>query len=168
MSVIGLSWIFSLQVLFASVALPNNGSHSYPVSIHDIQVLDGDWEGQLKYLDYSSEKTYEIPVKSRIEAGKSRTVKMAISYPDEPHANSREKLKLSKDGLSINGHDIIFHQLDGSTRTIGTVYEGKDNKETALIKETYVFNQNQLTITKEVQFLGSSEWIFRNAYELKR
>jgi len=64
---------------------------------------------------------------------------------------------------------ILFTTIakDG-TVTILTEYKGKDDNKPATMYKSYVFNEAEVTVTKEVQFEGTSKRFVRNRYSYKR
>ena len=75
------------------------------------------------------------------------------------------KIKLSADGRQLNKKDVrsIQRLPDGEVQII-TEYQGRDNKQKALIRNIYLLEEKRFVMSKEVQFGNSDEWITRNEY----
>lgn len=136
----------------------------------DIAMVIGSWVGQLTYLDYQTNEPFSMPANVKITQGKdSRTLLVAMEYPNEPQANNSAKIKINKDGSEIDGYSVMSRTKDeaGNITVIGEK-SGKDDNKKALIRMTYVFGNALFSMSKSVQFEGSDEWILRNTYEYKR
>ena len=80
---------------------------SQEVQPDQIQDCVGNWEGTLTYLDYSSGNPFSMPANIKIEKGKNdRELLLFNEYPNEPKANNKGKMTLSKDGTKLNGKTI--------------------------------------------------------------
>ncbi|MGB5331853.1 MAG: hypothetical protein WBM80_09280 [Woeseiaceae bacterium] len=139
-------------------------------SLEDFRVAAGSgWKGHLSYLDYSSEALSEIPVEIQIDEPGGRTLVYSIRYPGEMQYNSRETIKLSRDGRRLNGGLIIARtRNDNGGLTLVTTYQGKDNNRRADIRVTYAIGSTAFSISKEVRFEGESDYFLRNQYSLVR
>ncbi len=142
------------------------------IEISDIQNLLGSWTGSLTYIDYNSNNPYSMPCALAIKSTrKNRKLSLAYTYPKEPEANSRAKLKISKNRFKINGKKIIARSTlsDGTTQII-TSYSSKDgnDRKKAVIRNSYIIGSETLIIRKEVQFEGTEAWFKRNEYNFKR
>lgn len=139
-------------------------------SLEDFRVAAGSgWKGHLSYLDYSSEALSEIPVEIQVDEPSGRTLVYSIRYPGEMQHNSREKIKLSRDGRRLNGGLIIARtRNDNGGLTLVTTYQGKDNNRRADIRVTYAIGSAAFSISKEVRFEGESDYFLRNRYSLVR
>ncbi len=89
------------------------------VNSKDLQRLTGaQWKGTLTYLDYRSNKKVSIPSHLTV----TRSVKGKFSwvfdyqYPDEPKANSRDIVRISKDGRVIDGENVIERTVSAETQ----------------------------------------------------
>lgn len=136
----------------------------------DFKELLGDWTGTLTYIDYSSGKPYTMPANLTVEKGKNEyELVLFNNYPNEPKANDKDKLVLSKDGKQLNKKDVKSKEdlADGRVQ-ITIEYRGKDNKKKALIRSVYVLGESQFSIRKEVQFENSKLWKKRNEFKYKR
>lgn len=136
----------------------------------DLSLISGNWTGTLTYIDYGTNKPYTMPATVTVEPRKNEyEVQLLINYPKEPNANSKEKIKLSKDGSLLNKHRIVSRKLITNNEIeIITEYQGKDNNEKALIRTIYVFGQKRFIIRKEVKFADTANWLKRNEYNFIR
>jgi len=159
--------VFSFGILAAQ---ENSTEQEYSVTKQDIDKLIGGWTGMLTYVDYSSKKQYSMPCNLKIN-GNERKLKLSYSYPNEPNANSKGKIKVSKDGSTINKKKIVSKTVDSANNVeIKVEHLGKDGNEgkNALIRETYKIGMEYFVIRKEVKFEGTSNWMIRNEYDFKR
>lgn len=140
------------------------------VTPDDLKILLGDWTGTLTYIDYSSNKPFTMPANLRVEQGKNENqLLLFINYPNEPHANSKDKIMISKDGSQLNKIDIKSKErLESGQVRITTEYRAKDNNKEALIRNVYILRKEQFIIRKEVRFEDLNEWLKRNEYNYKR
>lgn len=140
------------------------------VTTDDLKTLLGEWTGTLTYIDYSSNKPFTMPANLIVKQGKNNhQLLLNINYPKEPNANSKDKIKISKDGTQLNKLDIISKQdLANGQIQITTQYTGKDNGKKALIKNIYIIGTSDFIIRKEVKFENSEDWLMRNEYKYSR
>ncbi len=152
-------------LLFTSISFGQN-----TVQPEILEHTIGEWKGSLTYLDYQTNEPYTMPVNLRIENGKNRyQFKLFLEFPDEPSANSTDKIKLSKDGTKINKTDVISNKkISEEEFEIITEYSGNDNNEKAKIRVIYTIGKTELNIRKEVKFENTEKWILRNEYNYKR
>ena len=142
------------------------------VKTKDLQILTGaNWTGSLSYLDYRKNKLVSIP--SNLIVTQSATDKSSwifeYQYPDEPKANSKEIVTLSKDGKILNGGRVTEKtKLTGDRLKIVTEKEGPDNDKNALFRFTYLLDKTTFSIKKEVKYEEATEFFVRNEYTWKR
>jgi hypothetical protein len=134
----------------------------------DFQKVIGSWQGTLTYLDYSSNKTVRIPATIDIQQlGRKPRFTFANSFPKEPHVKWIDTLIISSDSLMIGDEKILSREVvsDGTTRiqTEMKGVDGNDNKP-ALFRFTYILGYDVFAKRKEVQFVGTNEWIERHEY----
>lgn len=136
----------------------------------DLNVISGEWKGTLTYLDYSTNKAFKMPANVTVEEGKNEyQVLILINYTEEPNANSKEKIKISKDGLQVNKTAVKSRQILASKEVqITTEYLGKDNNKNALIRNVYILGPERFITRKEVKFDESGDWLMRNEYNFVR
>ena len=138
----------------------------------DLQILTGaQWSGTLTYLDYRSKKKVSIPANLTVKpngADKWSWV-FEYEYPDEPKANSKEIVQLSKDGRSLNGEVVLERtSLPDDTVKFVTEKKGEDNNRPASIRYTYSLNAKSFSIKKEVRYADEDQFFERNGFDWKR
>ncbi|WP_297692239.1 hypothetical protein [uncultured Eudoraea sp.] len=138
------------------------------VTISDFENLNNtQWSGSLMYINYGDGK--EVTLRSKmqilIEGNKILT---NIQYPDEPKANSRESIKIKKNGTYLDNEEIIEKKLEMGTMKLVTRYRGKDNNKLAVIYKTYNISENEYTVEKKVDYLNTEQKTLRNRYRYKR
>lgn len=142
------------------------------VRTKDLQTLTGaKWAGSLSYLDYRKNQKVSIPstltVTQSVEDKSSWMFE--YQYPDEPKANSKEIVTLSKDGKFINAEMVIERtNLPGDVLKIVTEKNGSDNDKKALFRFTYLLSKTSLSIKKEVKYEDATGFFVRNEYSWKR
>ena len=156
-------------IIFALLFSIKNYSQNI-VTKDDLQILHGKWTGTLTYIDYSSNKPYTMPANLIVEQGKNENqILLFNNYPNEPKANSKDKIKISKNGELLDNKKVKSKEkLADNQIQIITEYSGKDNKKKALIRNIYIIGEKQFVIRKEVKFNNSEEWIVRNKYSYNR
>lgn len=156
-------------IIFALLFSIKNYSQNI-VTKDDLQILLGKWTGTLTYIDYSSNKPYTMPANLIVEQGKNENqILLFNNYPNEPKANSKDKIKISKNGELLDNKKVKSKEkLADNQIQIITEYSGKDNKKKALIRNIYIIGEKQFVIRKEVKFNNSEEWIVRNKYSYNR
>lgn len=140
------------------------------ISSQDLESIKGEWTGTLTYIDYSSNKPYTMPANLIVESGRNENHLLLFNiYPDEPKANDKDKMILSKDGKRINGKDVKSRQMLSNGQVQITVeYVGKDNRKKVLIRNIYELGEKQFVIRKEVQDANTKEWKRRSEFSYKR
>ena len=137
---------------------------------NDLVLIFGEWKGTLTYVDYGTNKPFKMPANVTVKQGKNEyLIQLLYSYPKEPNANSKEKIRISKDGLQVNKTPVKSRQtLANNEVKIITEYYGKDNNQRALIRNIYILGPKRFIIRKEVKFDGSKDWFMRNEYNFTR
>lgn len=166
-----LLFVFTLLVTFKSYGQETNTESSVQkVYSEDFEILLGDWTGGLTYIDYSSKKPFSMPANLTVTQGKNKNqFVLNFIYPNEPKANSKDKILVSKSGDKLNDKVVKSKRvLSNGNVEIITEYEGKDNNEKALIRNVYLVASNQFVIIKEVKFEKSNDWLKRNEYNFNK
>lgn len=159
----------NILIVFAFL-LPNIIYSQNIVTTDDLKTLLGEWTGSLTYTDYSTNKPFTMPANLIVSQGKNNDqLILNINYPNEPNANSRDRIRISKDGTQLNKLEVKSKQvLPNGQVQITTQYSGKDNGKQALIKNTYTIGTSEFIIRKEVKFQNSDDWLVRNEYKYVR
>jgi len=165
-------FFFVLQAACAGVPpnQPENAETGPVASPEDFRVVAGSgWKGHLSYLDYSSKALSKIPVEIQVDEPNGRALGYSIRYPGETQYNSREKIKLSRDGRMLNDGLIIDRkQNDNGDLILVTTYRGEDDNRRADIRVTYALGSTAFSISKEVRIEDESDYFLRNQYSLVR
>ncbi|MGB5363672.1 MAG: hypothetical protein WBN17_10245 [Aureibaculum sp.] len=140
------------------------------ITTKDLEIIVGEWTGSLTYIDYSSNKPYTMPANLIVKKGKNENQLLLFNiFPNEPNANSTDKIIISKNGRQLNKNNLRSKQiLSNGQIEITTEYVGKDNKKKALIRNIYILGEEQFIMRKEVQFENTNEWIKRNEFSYNR
>ncbi|HET6978748.1 MAG TPA: hypothetical protein VFI24_20620 [Pyrinomonadaceae bacterium] len=160
-----------LVLLLGSQIFGSVSASEAKIKRSDLQMLTGAWSGTLTYLDYRSQKKVSIPANLNVRPnGEDKwSWIFEYEYPDEPHANSREVVKLSKDGDSINGEVVVERMsMPGNTVRLVTEKRGEDNNRRAYFRFTYLVNAKSFSIRKEVRYEAENQFFERNEYSWKR
>lgn len=129
------------------------------------------WVGTLTYLDYRSNKKVSIPSTLTVtqSAEDKRSWAFDYKYPDEPKADEKETVKVSKDGRAINDETVTERtKLAGGALKIVTEKKGRDNDRDAVFRYTYLLSAKSFSIKKEVRYEGAAEFFERNEFSWKR
>ena len=163
--------VFAILLSFENYAQTTSvDSSEKVVTPEDLKIILGEWTGTLTYVDYRTNKPYTMPSNVDVKQGKNdKHLLLLFTYPNEPNANSKDKIKISKNGLKLNKKDVRSKQkMSDEQIQITTEYSGKDNNKQALIRNVYILGDKEFVIRKEVKFENSNEWIKRNEYNFKR
>jgi hypothetical protein len=161
-----------------------------PIDITNARAsLVGAWEGSLEYLDYSANKWFGIPVKTRIEdQGDGATMIRKSDFDDGPKVGI---VRIT----SVELYDAAASTVTGGTFRKGRAVEvythkvrmegapvdathwtmveetlGKDDNRPATLRLTTTRDGNKVETLKQVDFQDDDrmEWITRNRTRLTR
>lgn len=162
---------FVLLFSFDNYAQKENlDTPSKQISSEDLKIIIGDWAGSITYLDYNTNKPFTMPANLIVKQGKNKNRLLLYNvYPNEPKANNKEKIKVSKNGTLLNKKSVSSREeLPDGQIQIKTKSTGKDDNKKALIQYTYILAKDQFIIRKEVQFENSKDWIKRSEFNYTR
>lgn len=163
---------FVLALLLSSTIFGSVSLKEARIKRDDLQLLTGaQWSGTLTYLDYRSKKKVSIPANLTVSPnGEDKwSWVFEYEYPEEPKANSREIIELSRDGKSFNGEVVLERtSLPDNTVRFVTEKKGEDNNRSATIRFTYSLNAKTFSIRKEVRYDAEDQFFERNGYDWKR
>ena len=163
------SLLLSVSLIFPSLISAQPASW---VSAADLKVAEGNWSGTLTYLDYTSGKPFTMTADLEIRRiGKTNDFEVFYRYPKEPQANSNDTLRIAADSSRIDGDRVVSRKTEpDGTLVIVTESAGKDGNDgkAATFKRTYRISAVQFSITKDVRFEGTTEWIRRHEYAFSR
>jgi len=131
------------------------------------QLTAGQWKGKLTYQDYRSNK--KVSILSNLTVTESNEDKLSwifeYEYPDEPKANKKSIVKISKDGKTFDEETVVERiNLPNKTLRIVTTNNGTDNDKPAVFRHTYLLSKKSFSIKKEVKYKGTQEFFERNEY----
>jgi hypothetical protein len=175
--------IASAAAVLVALAVPSAAQEAPALTIAEARAsMAGAWEGQLKYLDYSSGKWEGIPVTVTVTLeGDRNTLTRRSVFDDGPRVGN-----VFITGMSMLGADGVTEYnsgfragrtpwfeaatltlaaaTDASHWTIIAVREAEDDNRPARIRETTTRNGASLVTLKEVDFLDDAgeEWFSRN------
>ena len=161
-----------LALLIGSLSFGSVSIKEAKIQRDDVQLLTGaQWAGTLTYLDYRSNKKVSIPANLTVKPNGDDKWSWVFEYqyPDEPHANSSEIIRLSKDGRSMNDEVVLERTSlpEGTVRFV-TEKKGEDNNRSASIRYTYSLNAKSFSIRKEVRYDDEDQFFERNGFDWKR
>lgn len=138
----------------------------------DLDLISGQpWTGALTYLDYTSSKPTTIPCTMIIARIPDPDLawEMRIGYPDEPHANSSNVLRIGAAGTTLDNETVLERTTmrDGAIRLV-TKTTGTDADRKATFKFVYVLSPNSCSIQKLVCPEGESVFFERHIYRWVR
>lgn len=157
-----------------SIALFNFSLYgqSDKITINEFKQIVGKWKGKLIYLDYTSNKPYEMPSDLEVvQIDKAGKFKFINSYPNESSANSIDTVSVNDNGRKIDDEIVKSKRnLKNGNLEINTEILGKDGNDDkpALIRHIYTIGKKELEIKKEVQFVGTLKWILRHTYKYSK
>ncbi len=164
-----MRWYFLslLAVLASHFSLLGQGHILTP---SEFEIALGDqWTGDLVYWDDESAEEVSIPVQLQIYKVTDREYKFQYTYPEEQKANHKERVKIGKNHMTLNKGKIIDRKkLSDGTLTFRTKHNGKDNKKAAIIFQDYHLSDQELVISRSIQYEGSDEVRLQNTYKLSR
>jgi len=131
----------------------------------------GQWKGKLTYQDYRSNK--KVSILSNLTVTESNEDKLSwifeYEYPDEPKANKKSIVKISKDGKTFDEETVVERaNFPNKTLKIVTTKNGMDNDKPAVFRHTYLLSKKSFSIKKEVKYEGTQEFFERNEYSWNR
>ena len=134
----------------------------------EMEKITGKWIGKLIYLDYQTNKPYEMPANLEVvRIGKSDNFKFSNTYPNESSANSTDTFEISNEGKLLDNETVKSKKTlpNGDLEIVTEVAgkDGNDDKE-ALLRHTYLISEIKFEIKKEVLFSGSEQWVLRHSY----
>jgi hypothetical protein len=117
--------------------------------------VEGNWTGQLTYLDYSSGKPYTMSADLEIKEFPTPMNSFSFTLIPKESANKTDTVSISKDGQYIGKEKLVSRtKLSNGDIRIITEKEGKDGNDgkKATIRQTYIFGNTSLSTQKDVLF----------------
>ena len=159
---------FIIANLFLILSLNSYGQTK--ITSEDLKIVIGSWEGSITYLDYQTNKPFTMAAHLIVKQGKSENILLLNNiYPNEPKANSSDKIKIAKNGMLLNKNVVTSREdLENGHIKIQTEHEAKDDNKKALMRYTYIIGNDFFLIRKEVQFEEAGDWIKRSEFNYHR
>ena len=162
--------IFTIGLMLC-ISSANLLAQNNKISALDFKPLIGHWQGSLTYFDYQTNKPYTMPADLDVtQFEECNCFVFSNIYPNEPNANAKDTINLSKNGIRINEQMLFSKHKKNGLIEITTMFAGVDgnNHRAALIKHIYTIGLHVYSIVKEVNFVGDSKWIKRHEYRYQR
>lgn len=182
--------LFHLSGLLALVSAPLSAQTPPTLDIAAARAsLEGMWSGELQYRDYSADRWFGIPVKTRItDQGDGATTLRTSDFDDGPKVgNVRittvELFDAAAASVAVGSFrkgraaEIMTYAItlapgarDATHWTMIEQARATDDERPAMLKLTTVRDGDRLETLKEVDFLDDdkSEWLVRNRTRLTR
>ncbi len=131
-------------LIFASSAFGFVNLNRPKIKSGDLKRLTNvQWKGKLTYQDFRSNK--KVSILSNLTVTESSEDKLSwifeYEYPDEPKANKKSIVKISKDGKTFDEETVVERMnLPSKTLKIVTTNSGMDNDKQAVFRHTYLIN----------------------------
>ncbi len=158
--------LFSITALFLSVMVL-----AQKVSSNDFKVLEGNWTGQLTYLDYTSNKQETIPSTLKASVTRSNKFELKFGYPGESGKGGADVYKISEDGSLVNNMKVLerTEQQDGTLKIV-LEQKGPDGNDhrPATFHHILEIGKDKFVMTKMVKFDNEKNFFRRNQYEFSR
>src|SRR5215218_1885893 len=155
-----MNFLFSVLLIATHLFAP---AVQGPPKVRDKDLLPltgAQWTGTLTYLDYRSDKKVSIPSTLTVtqSAEDKRSWVFDYKYPDEPKADGKETVTLSRDGQAVNDGRVTERtKLPDGGLIIVTVKRGRDNDRDAVFRYTYTLSAKNFSIKKEVSYGSPAE-----------
>ena len=168
--------ILFLLLCVTVYAFEANGQTVVKIEESHLKELTGNWSGELTYLDYKDDKS-KISLKVRTTNSWSKpalTRRTIFTEPNGKEIKSDSVLKIGDDRRSLDEDKDNWrvvkndYDRDKKQRIIILETDGEDNNKKANLRKTIAIGKNQYSITKEVRYEGTSDYIFRNEFRFSR
>jgi hypothetical protein len=156
--------------------MATSGLEAQPLSLSDFEFLEGQWQGELIYLDYRDDASrVTLPTFLRCELSKKGdALRLEYRYnePDGSEVDGFELLRVPGEPktLFFDGlWTVTAVERDGDSRLrVVLEREGRDNDREARLRKTIERDRDALLLRKEVRYQGAAEFLVRNEYQLSR
>lgn len=144
--------------------------------------LAGSFAGALRYRDYQDSARFVVlPTElTGVLSADSTSVQLDFVYDDGPGKTVRSSDRLAldstttalqwgpADGRRPPSTFSVRSLTGGDTIRLVADTEGSDDNRPATIRETISVSLGGIGILKEVRFAGTTRWLFRHEYTLRR
>ncbi len=160
--------LLALMLYYTTFSVGQNNS-LMPI-IEDFTFMQGNWTGVLEYTDYQDDKT-KVVLKTTTNyriLDKKLLIQTTYIEPNGVPVYSKGQISISRKGDKISFNDDLFTLSEKTVGRLVLTREGKDNEKKSLIRETIDYTKDDLTITKEIKYEGSNEFLLRHKYGFQR
>ncbi|MBK7885685.1 MAG: hypothetical protein IPJ81_19275 [Chitinophagaceae bacterium] len=133
----------------------------------DLQLLPGQWTGNLVYTDYKDDSTLiklKLNLSITATTGENFSLKSEYTEPNGEIVKDSSSLFIDDSASEVTYGGDIYSILKvrrtGSQLIIVTTMDGKDNNQDAEIRHTFNISARQFIILKEVRYLDKAEKFF--------
>ena len=157
-------------VITCILLLSINAQAQNSITHDDLKTVLGEWTGSLTYLDYSTNEPVTMPANLKVEQGNDTLqLNLFSSYPNEPKANSKGRIKIAKNGIGLDNMPVkSLQRTSDGCLVIITRTNGRDKNKKALMRKVYILGANQFIIRQDVKTEGTNVWLNRSIFTYKR
>ncbi len=131
--------------------------------------MEGQWSGELMYIDYSSGAETHIPATLTVEMLGRRSWRRTFAYPGEPGSDEVDTLVLSPDGnLPNDGAVSEVAMLGDGVMQLTLLQDGEDDDVPVRIRKVWTIGPNSLMLRKEVCPIAGGPLKLRHKYLFAR
>ncbi|MCB2379120.1 DoxX family membrane protein [Hymenobacter sp. BT635] len=141
------------------------------VTMQELLPVARQWNGTLTYLDYSTKQPVSLPTSlgARQSAPRELTLQFVYTEPSGQQVTGADQLRLSADGATVEWDDVLLQVISKTPlpdHTAELVLEGRgqDDGKSCLIRKTLVLSATQFSVSKQVKYATSEEFVTRNTY----
>ena len=150
-----------VMTLFAAAA------HTQSITPADLRQIPGNWKGNLRYLDYTSNQEVEIRSSLQVVTLPDQSIVLRFDYPNEPGYGSADTLAIGEEGRTLGRWKVMeLTRLLGGDLRIVLEENAKDGnlRQPALIRYVLQTGENTFQLAKFVRYEGAERFIQRNVY----
>ena len=164
-----------IQLLLALLIISSASLSSQSIS-ETVEQITGHWVGTLTYTDYQDDTTQTTLACKMSASWKKNKGKISIGF-EEPNGKiyyDKTIIKiLSGDSRALfdgSQYDIESFDIGDQTDhwTLVLNRNGKDNRKSALIRQSIVYEGDRISLIKEVQYQNTATSFVRNSYLFRR
>ena len=146
------------------------------ITEQDFQIMEGQWKGTLTYTDYSDDRSQSTLNCTMNLYWKKSLGKISIGFKEpngsEFHDVSKVKPNNNWTKIKYDGQWYDINKFEKSENSnhwkLILTGLGKDNRRKAIIKQTFIYTGTNLSITKEINYLGTANYLIRNTYNFEK
>jgi hypothetical protein len=154
-------------LLFIAFFVTANAQKKGAITQRDLQLLPGQWTGNLIYTDYKDDSTLvklKLNLSITATTGENFSLKSEYTEPNGEIVKDSSSLFINDSASEVTYDGEIYSILKvrrtGSQLIIVTTMDGKDNNQDAEIRHTFTISARQFIILKEVRYLDKAEKFF--------